>query len=206
MPASSGTISHQASLHRTGSSKASTVACATNCSTKRCSSRSARRARSSRAGSIITTRAAALVARLHHTSGVRRRTRKETGRFKPASCFTRAPARQQRSVSGCRWTKGGGHVRAYDIPVCATRLDNGQGPIADTQSRLDQLVNGCSATKVVRLTAENPTEVLMASLNAERAPTDDKNTQFTCVLQGMQSMPDLKFGFLGNAAVGGEPR
>lgn len=85
-------------------------------------------------------------------------------------------------------------------------FDNGQGPTADTQGRLDRLVNGCSATKVVRLTAENPAEVLMAPLNAGRAPTDDENTQFICVLQGMQSMPDLKFGFLGNAAVGSEPR
>lgn len=85
-------------------------------------------------------------------------------------------------------------------------FDNGQGPTADTQGRLDRLVNGCSATKVVRLTAESPREVLMIPLNAERAPTDDENTQFTCVLQGMQSMPDLKFGFLGNAAVGFEPR
>jgi hypothetical protein len=83
-------------------------------------------------------------------------------------------------------------------------FDNGQGLTADTQGRLDRLVNGCSATKVVRLTAESPREVLMTPLNAERAPTDDENTQFTCVLQGMQSMPDLKFGFLGNAAVGFE--
>jgi hypothetical protein len=43
-------------------------------------------------------------------SGVRRRTRKATVGFKPGHCFTRASARQQRSVSGCRWMKGGGHV------------------------------------------------------------------------------------------------
>ncbi len=55
MPASSGTISHQASPRRKGSSRASPVACATSCSTRRCSSRSAKRARSSRVGSMITT-------------------------------------------------------------------------------------------------------------------------------------------------------
>jgi len=36
MPASSSTISLRANRRRTGSSKALTVACATNCSTRRC--------------------------------------------------------------------------------------------------------------------------------------------------------------------------
>ena len=54
-PASSGIISRPASRRRTGTSRASTVACATSCSTRRCSSPSARQAQSSRAGSTTTT-------------------------------------------------------------------------------------------------------------------------------------------------------
>ena len=46
---------------------------------------------------------------------VRRRTRKATGGFKPARCFTCAHARQHRSVSGCRWMKGGGHVTWHHV-------------------------------------------------------------------------------------------
>ncbi len=45
MPALSGTISLRANQRRTGSSRASTVACATSCSMRCCSSRSARRVR-----------------------------------------------------------------------------------------------------------------------------------------------------------------
>jgi len=51
-------------------------------------------------------------ARLRHPVGVRRRTRTATGGVNPARCFTCAHARQHRSVSGCRWMKGGGHVIA----------------------------------------------------------------------------------------------
>jgi putative transposase len=56
-------------------------------------------------------RAAALLARICHPGGIRRRTRRATGGVNPARCFTRAHARQHRPVSGCSWMKNGGHVR-----------------------------------------------------------------------------------------------
>lgn len=55
IPASSGITSRLASRRRTGSSRASMGACATNCSTRRCSSPLVRPARSLRAGSTTTT-------------------------------------------------------------------------------------------------------------------------------------------------------
>jgi putative transposase len=55
MSGSSGIILHPADQRRTGSSRALMVACATNCSMRRCSSRSVRRARSLPAGSTIIT-------------------------------------------------------------------------------------------------------------------------------------------------------
>ncbi len=69
-----------------------------------------RRARSSRAGSMI----AAASSRTPRLATPHRRPSlpksKTTGGFKSGRCFTRAPARQQRSVSGCSWMKDGGHV------------------------------------------------------------------------------------------------
>ena len=55
----------------------------------------------------------ALLARLRHLDGVRRRTRTAKGGFKPASCLTPAHARQHRSVSGFSWMKDGGHVTGH---------------------------------------------------------------------------------------------
>jgi len=63
---------------------------------------------------------AALLAQLGHTSGFSRRTRKATGGLKPCRCFTRAAARQKRSVSGCRWMKGGG----LSSPHWVVRVDS----------------------------------------------------------------------------------
>ena len=60
-----------------------------------------------RLGRRLQHRATAFVARLRHTGRIRGRT--STGRF-AAGCNRRRGRRQQRSVSGCRWMKAGGHV------------------------------------------------------------------------------------------------
>lgn len=71
-----------------------------------------------------------------------------------------------------------------------------------TQVRVDQLVHRCRAERVVRLVAQGHAEVVMNVQHPERPPSSDENRKFECVLQGMQGMKDLRFGFLGNEEAG----
>lgn len=75
--------------------------------------------------------------------------------------------------------------------------------VSATQVRLDELVHRCDAQKVVRLVAKSRTEVVIDMMIVRRAPSQRENQRFSCVLGGMQRMPDLQFGFIGNEALGG---
>lgn len=69
---------------------------------------------------------------------------------------------------------------------------------AVVQTRVDELVMRCDASKVVQLVAQDESRVAMTLLLPAGDVTAAQNQQFTCVLEGMKAMPDLSFGFLGN--------
>ena len=72
------------------------------------------------------------------------------------------------------------------------------GSSPSTQHRVDRLVEKCAAGKVVRLSAETSNQVAMTVLIVGRAPTRAEDGRFTCVLNGLRTMKDLQFGFVGN--------
>lgn len=67
-----------------------------------------------------------------------------------------------------------------------------------TQQRVDGLVTECKAANIVTLHAESEKQVAMHMMKIA-APSKSENEKFDCVLAGMKAMPDLEFGFLGNA-------
>jgi hypothetical protein len=89
------------------------------------------------------------------------------------------------------------------IALLGLILTAGSPTTAATQARLDGLVHKCMAGHVIRLTAQSPTEVIIDMIHVERAPTPSERRLGDCVLRGISGMPDLQFGFLGNAAIGG---
>lgn len=70
---------------------------------------------------------------------------------------------------------------------------------AVTQGQLHRLIHRCAAERIVRLTAQSRTEVIIQMLHVERAPTASENRRFECVLTGMKEMAGIQFRFLGNA-------
>lgn len=68
-----------------------------------------------------------------------------------------------------------------------------------TQTRLDQLIHGCQAEKVVRLTARNSRDVIADLLDANLADPNER-AKGECVLNGMRAMTDLQFEIIGNAS------
>jgi hypothetical protein len=70
------------------------------------------------------------------------------------------------------------------------------------QQQLDQLVEHCRAAQAASLVAHEGRQVEFMPLAGDH-PSDAEKQQLRCVLTGLQLVPDLSFGFIGNI---GKPR
>lgn len=71
------------------------------------------------------------------------------------------------------------------------------------QQRVDELVKRCHASEDIRFVAHGGNEVEMQLLTKSAELSAGKRHRLTCVLDGLKSMPELSFGFVGNALPSG---
>jgi hypothetical protein len=79
-------------------------------------------------------------------------------------------------------------------------------PSSDTiavQQRVDELVKRCRASEEIRFVAHGGSEVEMQLLTRSVELNTGEKQRLTCVFDGLRSMPELSFGFIGNASPGG---
>jgi hypothetical protein len=67
------------------------------------------------------------------------------------------------------------------------------------QRRLDGLVNRCDAYAEIQFVAREGGEVEMKLLTDSIELTSKEKQHLNCVFNGLKSMPELSFGFIGNA-------
>ena len=70
---------------------------------------------------------------------------------------------------------------------------------AAVQQEVDQLVTRCEASNEVKFVAHSDRQVQMQLLTGLDV-TATQRQHLTCVLDGLKSIPDLSFGFIGNEA------
>lgn len=67
-----------------------------------------------------------------------------------------------------------------------------------TQQRVDELLARCNARGEASLVAQSGQDVELRPLIRPGEASLEQERRFSCVLSGMKSMADLRFGFLGN--------
>ncbi|MBC2665819.1 hypothetical protein H7F51_09810 [Novosphingobium flavum] len=74
---------------------------------------------------------------------------------------------------------------------------------AIVQERINELVRRCHASEDIRFVAHPGNEVEIQLLTRSAALTTVERRRLTCVFDGLKSMPELSFGFIGNASPNG---
>jgi hypothetical protein len=86
------------------------------------------------------------------------------------------------------------HAMMFALILLAGSASSGTAAL---QGELDQLVKRCQASQVASLMAREGHQVEITPLSGPDMSAAQKQ-QLKCVLDGLRSMPDLSFGFIGN--------
>lgn len=82
-------------------------------------------------------------------------------------------------------------------------LTSSQNGTMIVQRRVDDLVERCHASEDIRFVVHDGNEVEMQLLTQSAKLSVGERHRLTCVFDGLKLMPELSFGFIGNASPSG---